>query len=153
MEPTSYLYSPLARLPCLVREARPVSRSNCSANRNGFTIASVISLTYPTYISACLVQRSHFTFDRFNTRNMWTPVGPLIIFSLCSPTRSMSIEQVPTDLDIMVEYVSGALCGCAGAVSEDPKRYRERRTRVIMRVDPFPSARGPCTPHRVVVLV
>ena len=64
----------------------------------------------------------------------------------------MSIEQVPTDLDIMVEYVSGALCGCVGAVNEDPKRYREKRTRVIMRVGPLPSARGPCTPYRVVLV-
>ena len=34
------------------------------------------------------------------------------------PTEPMSIERVPIDPDVMVEYVRGALCGCAVAVSE-----------------------------------
>ena len=38
----------------------------------------------------------------------------------------MSIEQVPIDPEVMVEYVSGALRGCAGAVSEGSQEiYRE----------------------------
>ena len=64
----------------------------------------------------------------------------------------MSIERVQVGSEVMVEYVSGALRGCAGAVSDDPKRYSERRTRVRMRAGPLPSARGPRTLHRVVMV-
>ena len=58
----------------------------------------VRSLTYPRYISGCLVQRGLFTSDRFKrkqltlyTRRMWMSVRSLILFSVCSTTGLMLI--------------------------------------------------------------
>ena len=56
---------------------------------------------------------------------MWTPGKSLVLFSVCSPTGLMSVDEVPMDPEVMVavdrlacRYMGGALRGFAAAVSE-----------------------------------
>ena len=56
---------------------------------------------------------------------MWTPVKSLVLFSVYYPTGLMSVEKVTMDPEAIVavgwlvfQYMSGALSGCAAAVSE-----------------------------------
>ncbi len=56
---------------------------------------------------------------------MWMLVTSLVLFSVCSSTGPVSVEEVPIDPEIMVavdrlvfQYLSGELRGRAAAVSE-----------------------------------
>ena len=56
---------------------------------------------------------------------MQMPVESLVLFSVCSPTGPMSMDEVPIDSEVMVavdrlvfQYMSVTLRGCAAAVSE-----------------------------------
>ena len=76
------------------------------------------SPTKPLYVRT-------FSHLSFTTLKMWTPARSPVLFSICSPTWPMSVEEVPIDPEVMVtvdrlvfQYMSGALRGCAAAVSE-----------------------------------
>jgi len=56
-------------------------------------------------------------------RKFWTTVRSLVLFSECSRTGLILIEEVPIDPEVMADiegipYVSRVPRGCAGAISE-----------------------------------
>ena len=94
-------------------------------------LASVHSIIDQSKIYFCLSSPTQplygllFSHSNFTTLKNVDGVTLLVLFSVCSPTGTIAVEEVPIDPGVMVvvdrlvfQYFSGALRGCAAAVSE-----------------------------------